>query len=316
MAPRRNNEILVTAKKNTRAISVAATKDKGREIKHASFFFIAPFSRPIRKKISNPSAAITMPLAPPTIFATGALLALTVAVQASPLKEQSFDYLASRCAPSVKLSTLRAVASVESHFEPWALRDNRSHRAWIPQSLSAALTLAESRLRLGHSIDLGLMQINSENLTSLGMGMNDAFDPCRSLGAASRILLASFAAGNSETERQAAVLIALSRYNTGRPLAGFANGYIDRVIAAQGKSEPGRLAQPSTPNISPQWDIWGTSNAAPPPWVLTTSGSSEIERAGAQTSDARNEGRAPASPSEKGEPYELSAYQESRPNRP
>ncbi len=130
-------------------------------------------------------------------------------------------------------STLRAVAAVESHFEPWAVRDNTTHEDRTPSSLTAAVALAEDRLRKGHSVDLGLMQINSGNLASLGMGVKDAFDPCRSLDAANRILRTAFAAGSSEADRQAAILITLSRYNTGRPLAGIANGYANRVIAAQ-----------------------------------------------------------------------------------
>jgi len=235
---------------------------------------------------------------------------------ASPLPTLSFNRLALSCAPGVELPTLRAVAAVESHFEPWAIRDNTTHEVWAPPSLAAAVALAGDRLRKRHSVDLGLMQINSGNLASLGMEMNDAFDPCRSLGAASRILLADVAVGSSEAERKAAILITLSRYNTGRPLAGIANGYVDRVIAAQSQSPSGKLAQQDASNTPAQWDIWGGSGAASSSWVLTANGSSEIERAGAQTSDARNEGRAPASPSEKGEPYELSAYQESEPDKP
>jgi type IV secretion system protein VirB1 len=250
-------------------------------------------------------------------FCIGGILAtFPVSVSASPLPTSSFNQLALSCAPGVDLPTLRAVAAVESHFEPWAIRDNTTHEMWAPPSLAAALALAGDQLTKGHSIDLGLMQLNSGNLASLGMRMNDAFDPCRSLGAASRILLAGFAAGSSETERQAAILITLSKYNTGRPLAGIANGYVDRVIAAQNKLPAGNSALRGVSNMAPQWDIWGTSGAAPSSWILTANESSEIERAGAQTSDARNEGRAPASPTEKGEPYELSAYQESEPSKP
>jgi type IV secretion system protein VirB1 len=245
------------------------------------------------------------------VFAT-----FTHASLASPISEASFDQLATSCAPAVAIRTLRAVAAVESHFESLAVRDNTTHESWAPSSLTAATALVKGRLKLSHSIDIGLMQINSGNLASLRMGVEDAFDPCQSLDAAHRILQTAFAAGSSETERQAAILITLSRYNTGKPLAGIANGYANQVISAQSEPLIGKLAVHKAPNTPPQWDIWGTSGAEPTSWVVTADGSSEIERAGAQTSDTRNEGRVPASPSEKGEPYELSAYQESDPRKP
>ena len=245
------------------------------------------------------------------IFAT-----LSQPAFASPLPVTSFDRLALSCAPAVERSTLRAVAAVESHFDPLAVRDNSTHESLMPQKLPAAVALARNRMKLGHSVDIGLMQINNANLATLGMSVEDAFDECRSLAAGGRILLSAFAVGNSETERQAAILISLSRYNTGRALSGIANGYANQVIAAQSESPDDKKAQRDTRNTSPQWDIWGTSRAETVSWVVTADQSSEFVRAGAQSSDARNEGRAPASRSEKGEPYEVFAYQESKPPKP
>lgn len=167
---------------------------------------------------------------------------------------------------------------------------------------------------MGHSVDIGLMQINDHNLASLSMSIEDAFDGCRSLAAGAHILLSAFAMGSSEFERQAAIMIALSRYNTGGPLAGIANGYSNQVIEAQRGTLKNKQAQQEF-STTPLWDVWGVSGAESASWVITGHGSSEIERAGAQSSDARNEGRAPASRSEKGEPYEVFAYQESQPRK-
>jgi len=232
---------------------------------------------------------------------------------ASPVSEASFNQLATSCAPGVAIPTLRAVAAVESHFDPLAVRDNTTHESWAPSSLTAASALAKGRLKLSHSIDIGLMQINSGNLASLHMGIEDALDPCQSLDAAHRILQIAFAAGSSEAERQAAILITLSRYNTGRPLAGIANGYADQVISAESTPSNGI---PVRPNAPPQWAIWGASGAEPTSWVVTADESSEIERAGAQSTDSRAKGRAAVPPLEKGEPYELYAYQETEPRQP
>lgn len=248
---------------------------------------------------------------------TGAIYAtLTLAVFASPLSKASFNQLASSCAPGSDISTLRAVASVESHFNPFAVRDNTTRESWAPYSIDTAASIAKDRLNKGHSVDVGLMQINSANFAALGIVVDDAFDACHSLAAAHRILSSAFAAGSHETERQAALLIALSRYNTGKPLTGIANGYANQVVAAQSAPLTDTLAPQGAMKTSPHWNIWGTSGAERASWIVTPEEPSDIERAGAQTSDARNEGRAPASPSEKGEPYELSAYQESEPNKP
>ena len=191
---------------------------------------------------------------------TGAIFAsFALAASASPLSKASFDQIASSCASGVAVPTLRAVAAVESHFDPLAIRDNTTHESWTPSSLSAAAALAKDRLKLGHSVDIGLMQINSANLASLRMEVEDGFDACHSLDAARRILQTAFSAGSSEAERQAALLIALSRYNTGKPLTGIANGYADQVISAQDTPLTNTLALQDSPSAPPQWAIWGGS---------------------------------------------------------
>jgi type IV secretion system protein VirB1 len=239
--------------------------------------------------------------------------AFTLNASALSLPVVSFNQLALSCAPEVELPTLRAVAEVESHFRPLAIRDNTTHESLVPQTLPAAAALARNRIKLGHSVDIGVMQINNANLASAGMSVEDAFDACRSLAAGGRILRSASAAGSSEFERQAAILISLSRYNTGRALAGVANGYASQVISAQSGSTAGNRMQRDPRNSSTQWDIWGTSSAESASWIVTAEGLPKIERAGAQSSDVRNEGRASAS---QGEPYEVFAYQESEPIRP
>jgi hypothetical protein len=183
----------------------------------------------------------------------------------------------------------------------------------MPRSASSAFSIAEAQIKRGHSVDLGLMQINSANLAALGMTVQDAFDVCRSLAASDRILSSAFAAGSSEAERQAALLISLSKYNTGQPLAGIANGYANRVIAVQSAAPDDDYSRRNSRGTLPQWDIWGASGAGSASWIVSTDGSLKNERAGAQPSDARNEGRASEI---QGEPNELSAFQESKPSKP
>ncbi len=245
-------------------------------------------------------------------FAAIAFL-LPLSTYAATLSSQEFSELARHCAPDIQPSVIRAVAEVESHLNPLSLRDNTDHESWTLHSLATASALAKDRLKRGHSVDIGLMQINSRNLPILGMGVDDAFDACRALDAAHRILDTAFAVGSSETERQAAILIMLSRYNTGRPLAGIANGYVNQVIAAQNAPSAGALAGQDALNSSPQWNIWGTRGDRVP-WIVTAQSSSEFERAGAQSTVARSQGRGAAPPLKEGEPYEVRAYQESEPD--
>jgi type IV secretion system protein VirB1 len=229
----------------------------------------------------------------------------------APLSNGDFRKFAMACGSQIEQETLRAVAAIESHFDPLTLRDNTTHEAFHLAGLPAAMNLAKDRLKRRHSIDVGLMQINSGNLASLNLSLADAFDACRSIGAATSILQGAYRVGGTETEKQAALLIALSRYNTGKPLAGVVNGYANSVLAVQQVSNRADTAFSSATVAPPNWNIWGTVGAGLAPWIITADRSSEIKRAGAQTSDARSEGRAPASSSEKGEPYEVSAYWES-----
>ena len=234
----------------------------------------------------------------------------------SPLPASLFNQLALSCAPSVELRTLRAVAAVESHFEPWAIRDNTTRETWMPQSLISATILAQARLDKGHSIDVGLMQINSGNLASLRMEVSDALDPCHSLNAAGRILQSAFAAGSSQAERQAALLITLSRYNTGHALAGIANGYVEQVIAQQGSPDSRWKVLVEAPETQQPWNVWSNASAQTEAWSASATEPRNFERAGAQPTSTRVEERAGVPQLERGEPYELFAYQESETPKP
>jgi type IV secretion system protein VirB1 len=125
-----------------------------------------------------------------------------------------FTQLATACAPQVAPQMLAAIAQVESQRDPLAIGDNTAHRAYHPADKAQAIALAQRLMAAGHDLDLGMMQINDRNLNWLGLSLDRAFDPCRSLRAG------------------ATVLTALSRYNTGSPTRGFRNGYVASVITA------------------------------------------------------------------------------------
>ena len=111
--------------------------------------------------------------------------------------------LATACAPQVAPETLAAIAQTESTRDPLAIRDNTTHLSHRPRDKDEAVAIARNLISEGHNLDLGLMQINRGNFAWLGLTLEAAFDPCRSIAAG------------------AAVLTQISRYNTGSPAAGF-----------------------------------------------------------------------------------------------
>lgn len=121
------------------------------------------------------------------------------------------------CAANVSPVTLEAVIRVESHGNPLAVNVNHlSGPQPHPGSVPEAASSAESYIRGGYSVDLGLMQVNSRNLSALGYSIAQMFDPCTNIGAGGAILTTDYAeAARRLGEGQPALKAALSAYNTG-----------------------------------------------------------------------------------------------------
>ncbi|WP_256672506.1 transglycosylase SLT domain-containing protein [Pseudomonas sp. JG-B] len=78
---------------------------------------------------------------------------------------------------------------------------------------------------------MGLGQVNSGNLQSLGLSVEDVFDDCKNLAASASILHENYQrARKVASSDQEALHMALSLYNTGSMSAGFANGYVGLVM--------------------------------------------------------------------------------------
>jgi len=172
--------------------------------------------------------------------------------------------LAERCAPTVAPSTLLAVARAESGLDPLAIGVNRAS-APRPRARSRveAVSAAAALLRAGHDLDLGLGQINARNLPWLGLSLADAFEPCRNLAAAGRVLADGYRRARPRADgEQAALRTALSFYNTGDARRGLRNGYVARVVAAARLSAPGPTpAEPAPAGPPPAWDVFATARA-------------------------------------------------------
>lgn len=208
------------------------------------------------------------------------LVSLIHPASAEQISLEDFTRLATKCAPKVHLNTLAAVAKRESGFDSLAMLDNTAKKSYKSASITDALMLANDLItRQGHSVDLGIMQINSRNFLRLGLSIGDAFKPCQNMAAGARILVEGYTPPAAEEGEQAALHASLSRYNTGSPTRGIANGYVRKVQASaeiivpairtsQSIEAPVELtssrapvfAQPLPPR-PPFWDVYGQALA-------------------------------------------------------
>jgi type IV secretion system protein VirB1 len=199
------------------------------------------------------------------------LIFLPAQVLSAPISVANFDMLAQSCAPSIASTTLGAVAKVESGFDPWALHDNTTGQSQDASSLEQAEMQANQWIGRGDSVDIGMMQINSANLSALDLTVVEALDPCASLAAGAEILRAAYGGDKAPTTQQVALLMALSRYNTGSPLRGIMNGYARKVMASMtnvGGPMPRTLTMNSAVNAV-------SDPNSPPPWNVAAAGSYE-----------------------------------------
>lgn len=180
-----------------------------------------------------------------------------------------FLVLANRCASEVAPGTLAAIADAESGFNTLAIHDNTTRQTMTALDTPGAVATATALIAAGHSVDLGLMQIDSANLSRLGLTVATAFDACSSVRAAGVVLSGDYQPAGAG--RQAALLAAISRYNTGTAWLGFQNGYVGHVVATAKYVVPeidptDSVTPPKSPAApgAPSWQVFNASPAATP----------------------------------------------------
>jgi type IV secretion system protein VirB1 len=147
------------------------------------------------------------------------------------LSSMLLAHLIAACAPNVGKRTMTSIVAVESGGSPFAIHDNTSVRSYFPTNAGDATSLATELIAAGHSVDLGLAQINDANLPNLGLSVRAAFDPCTNVRAGATILAEAY--GRARThfgDGQFALRRAIGAYNTGSLSAG--DGYIASVVTA------------------------------------------------------------------------------------
>lgn len=164
------------------------------------------------------------------------------------------------CAPYVAPPTLAAVIHVESGGNALALNVNGVGR-FNPPTRAQAIAIARHFIAKGRRVDIGLMQIDSTNLPTLGYSLTAVLSPCTNVRAGARLLSADYHAALAHGQRgQAALAAALSAYNTGSFSAGFRNGYVARYhLAGDRQQHSNPASAPMTVYRRPH-----SSRASPP----------------------------------------------------
>lgn len=169
-----------------------------------------------------------------TLLVAAGMPALAMAEQAQPMR---FSELASKCAPTVHPSTLKALIGNESTFNPYAIGVVGTHLKRQPQSLNEAIATAEQLEREGKRYAMGLGQLLVTNMRAKGMDYNAVFEPCRNLQAISDLLVEYYKqALTTSSDKQEALLKAFSMYYSGNELRGFKPdrpgemSYVEKVV--------------------------------------------------------------------------------------
>ncbi len=122
--------------------------------------------------------------------------------------------LLQKCAPEVAPVTMAAIVQGESGGDAYAINDNTSGLHYFPETRSQAVAIARTLIAAGHKIDMGLGQVDSENLGWLHMGIRQTFNACDNLNAAQRILVEAYHQAGANGAQS--LPGAFEAYNSGR----------------------------------------------------------------------------------------------------
>jgi type IV secretion system protein VirB1 len=164
-----------------------------------------------------------------------------------------FEKLAKDCAPGVHVETLKALITIESSGNPYAIGVVNGVLERQPKSLSEAISTAKRLEKEGFNFSMGLSQVNRYNLPKYGETYESIFEPCRNLKTGAAILTECYTRASVKLkDDQAALRAALSCYYSGNFNRGFKPdspgqpSYVQKVVDASIKGQ-----QPLIPKISP-----------------------------------------------------------------
>ena len=152
-----------------------------------------------------------------------------------------FIALSQQCAPSVHYSTMAAVASVESGYNPYAIGVVGGRLLRQPASKDEAVATARMLEGAGYNFSMGVGQVNRYNLTKYNLNYETVFDPCENLRAASLILKDCFQRAKGKYQHdQEALQASFSCYYSGNFSTGLSAdfpgqpSYVQKVLNSAG----------------------------------------------------------------------------------
>jgi hypothetical protein len=164
---------------------------------------------------------------------------------------------------------MAGIVQYESGWHPYAIGDNDTRRAYYPTTAADATAVARQLLNLGHNLDAGLGQVNSDNWRAYGLDVTTVFSGCPNVRVASQILSGDYAsamstnwigrriASNNDAylQQQYALIHALSDYNSGKFWASMhyatdVYSLASHVVIDEPAAFPGAIPPPGTPLMS------------------------------------------------------------------
>ena len=131
--------------------------------------------------------------------------------------------------PTVPTSIVKMIVQEESSKNPYAVnvnKDGKSFISFIPKTKDEAITIAQSYINAGFNVDVGYMQLNSDNFKQLNTTLENALEPCKNIYLSSTIFYNFYKDTSKRDSSITRVQKSLSAYNTGSYELGFKNGYV------------------------------------------------------------------------------------------
>jgi type IV secretion system protein VirB1 len=144
-----------------------------------------------------------------------------------------FEATAAHCAPYVAVSTLRAIAKVESAGNPYAIGIVKGHLVRQPRTLLEGISTVKALQARNIRFSAGLIQIYQGNWARYSLDHESVFNVCANMRAAQGILSDCYRRATKLGEpEQIALRKAISCYYSNNFVTGYREGYVQKVVAA------------------------------------------------------------------------------------